>query len=132
MFLLKRSEKKQLGQSTTEYALTIGIIALFAVGAIYVFGTWNSNQMNSAASSVSGGMSGGQNGGGASGGSAGDAGQGTANQQTGGGGGSNNETGGNGNSGGNSSGSSKAGNGSGGSAGSVSDTPTPVNNKKQN
>lgn len=135
MLSLNPSAKRQLGQSTTEYALTIGIIALLAVGAIYVFGTWNSNQMNSAADSISGGISAGQGGGGGANSAAGNGGQGTSGHQTSGGSGSNSGSGGttsgsgsNGSSNG-SSGSSASNNGGGG-AGSVSNPPVPVSNKK--
>lgn len=34
-----RRTKKQTGQSTTEYALTIAVIALFVIGAIYAVGS---------------------------------------------------------------------------------------------
>jgi Tfp pilus assembly protein FimT len=133
MFLLKRPQKKQLGQSTTEYALTLAIIALLAIGAIYVFGTWNSNQMNSAADSISGGISAGQGGGGGANSAAGNGGQGTTGHQTGGGGAGNSGSGGaSSGSGSSSGGDNSANNNSGGAAGSVSNAPTPVTNKKQN
>lgn len=133
MLSFNPSAKRQLGQSTTEYALTIGIIALLAVGAIYVFGTWNSNQMNSAADSISGGISAGQGGGGGANSAAGNGGQGTTGHQTSGGSGGNSGSGGTtSGSGSNGSSGSSASNNGGGGAGSVSNPPVPVGNKKQN
>jgi hypothetical protein len=127
MASLKRSRDRVSGQSTTEYALVIAIIAVLSVGAIYVFGSWNSNQMNNAADSVSGGLSSGQDGGSSSGAASGN-GSGATSNQGGGGGTANGGVGGNGGSGTGSGGNSGANgqNGSGGSAGSVNNSLTGV------
>ena len=123
-----RRSKKESGQSTTEYALMIVILALFAVGAIYAMGGWNSNQVNKAAHSFSAGVPGGGGGGSGSGGTAGGGGTGGSGGSGSGGGagtGGGAGSGGSGSSGGGS-GSVPGGGGSGGGGGAgggVSNTP---------
>src|ERR1700682_2784732 len=85
-----RRSKKESGQSTTEYALMLVILALFAVGAIYAMGGWNSNQVNTGAHSFSAGVPGGSGSGGTAGGggTGGSGGSGSGGAGTGGGAGS--------------------------------------------